>query len=191
MINLMPIAGQKELAAARTNSLLLRYVILVSIFIGVLIIEVLIVYALLNNDRSNNEATITENQQKTIAYAPTKQQADEFRSNLATAKYILAKQTPYTTLILAIANKLPTGAVLDKLTLDPSTFGTPTSISVKTISYAKAIEIKSALQTTLVNDVPLFSSVSFDSVSSGDASADAYPYTAMFNVVYSKGVLQQ
>lgn len=191
MINLLPPNQRKELAAARTNTLLLRYVILLGILIGIIIVEIGIVYVILNNDKNNNQATINDNNAKTANYAPIKKQADEFRTNLLIAKYILGKQIPYTTLMLAIANGLPEGAVIDQLALDPNSFGKPTTLTVKTTSYEMAIQIKTALQQIMVNKTPLFSDVSFESVSSSESATDQYAFSAVYNVTYSTKALHQ
>lgn len=190
MINLLPADDQRQIAAARTNTLLLRYTILLGVFVVILVLEILAVYIVMDLGKTQNQATIKENNAKASGYANVKQQATEFRTNLATAKYVLDKQVPYTTLMLAIAQNLPGGAVLDKLSIDPTTFGTPTSLTVNTNSYAAAISVKASLQNAKVNDVPLFSSVSFQSVSVVENKA-SNPYTAIYSVVYSKAVLAQ
>ena len=190
MINLLPAEDQRQLAAARTNTLLLRYTILLSIFVVVLVIEILGVYIVVNIGKSQNETTISENNAKAANYAPIKQQADAFRSNLAMSKYILDKQVPYTTLMLALSQSLPSGSVIDKISIDPATFGTPNTLSVKTTSYDKAIAVKTSLQNAKVGDTALFTAVSFESVSSGDSQSQ-YPFTAIYNVTYSKAALAQ
>lgn len=189
MINLIPHEDRRQLVAARTNTLLLRYVVLMGVFIGFLVIEMAAIYLFVSAGRTNNEAIIQENEAKTIQYNDVKQQATLFQSNLATAKYILGKQVPYTTLMLALANSLPEGAILEKLSIDPATFDTPTTLSVKTTSYDRAIQIKTALQNAKVNNTPLFSSVSFQSVSVSEGDKTGYPYTAIYNITYSKKVL--
>ena len=192
MINLMPPEDRRQLAAARTNTLLLRYSALLAVVLAFLCLEIVAMYLVIGSTKAHDEATIQENEQKTAAYASVKQQAETFRSNLATAKYILGKQVPYTTLMLAVANNLPSGAVLDKLSIDPATFGTPTTLTIKTDTYDRSIQIKTALQNTRVNNVPLFSSVSFQSVSTTtDTQSNGYPLTAIYNVTYSKAVLTQ
>jgi hypothetical protein len=190
MINLLPPEDQRQLAAARTNTLLFRYTILLSVFVVMLVVEILAVYVVVNIGKSQSENTISENNAKAASYASVKQQADTFRSNLATAKYILDKQVPYTNLMLALSQSLPSGAVIDKLALDPATFGTPTNLTVKTTSYDKAIAVKTSLQNAKVGNTPLFTSVSFDSVSAGDGQTK-YPFTAIYNVTYSKAALAQ
>jgi Tfp pilus assembly protein PilN len=190
MINLLPAEDQRQLAAARSNTLLLRYTILLSVFVIMLVIEILAVYVVVNIGKAQNEKTISENNSKAAGYASIKQQADTFKTNLATAKYILDKQVPYTTLMLALSQSLPSGSVIDKIAIDPATFGTPSTLSVKTTSYDKAIAVKTSLQNAKVGDTALFTSVSFDSVSSGDGQTK-YPFTAIYNVTYSKAALAQ
>lgn len=190
MINLMPPDDRRQLAAARTNTLLLRYAILIIPVIAFLCLEMTAMYVVISTSKSHDEETIRENEQKTVAYADVKKQAESFRSNLSTARYILDKQIPYTTLMLALANNLPQGAVLDKLSIDPTTFGTPTTLTIKTDTYDKSIQIKTTLQNIKINNVSLFSTVSFQSVTTQSTSqSQTYPVTAIYNVIYSKGVL--
>lgn len=192
MINLMPPEDRRQLAAARTNTLLLRYTILFGLVIAFLVLEMVAMYFVVGMSKARDEATIRDNEQKTAAYASVKKDAEVFRANLATANYILGKQIPYTKLVLTIANSLPSGAVLDKLSIDPTTFGTPTTLTVKMDSYDKSIAVKTALQNTKVNNnTPLFSSVSFQSVSSQAGATDGYPLTAVYSVTYSKAALAQ
>lgn len=192
MINLLPQEEKRQLAAARTNTLLLRYSILLSVIIVFLAFETLGMYFVVDAGTAQNKATIEENKQRTAAYATTKQEADTLTTNLATAKYILGKQAPYTELILTLANSLPQGSVLDVLALDPATFDTPTTLTINTTSYSKSIEVKTALQNAKLNGkTPLFSSVSFESVSASADSNTPYGFTANYNVTYSKAVLAQ
>lgn len=189
MINLMPPNDRRQLAAARTNTLLLRYSVLLGAVIGILVIELIAMFVVVNMEKGQNEATIRDNQAKTASYAAVEQQAASFRTNLSTASYILGKQISYTSLILALANSLPSGSVISQLSLDPSSFGTPTTLNVTTTSYQRAIDVKTALQNAKINSsLPLFSSVSFQSVSTTGGTS-AYPFTAVYNVTYSKAAL--
>lgn len=190
MINLLPPDDKKQLAAARTNTLLARYSVLLSIIVVFLALEVVGMYLVVDASTAQNESIIAENEQKTAAYASTKQQAAVFSSNLATAKYILGKQAPYTRLIFALSTSLPEGSVLDTMALDPTTFGTPTTLTVKTQSYNKAVEVKAALQNAKINGkTPLFTSVSFQSLSASEELTSQYRFTAILNVTYSKEAL--
>ena len=151
--------------------------------------EIAGMYFIVDLGKQQSEITIQDNEAKTVGYAATRQKTEAFRSNLATAKYILDKQVPYTNLIFSLAKGLPSGAVINTLSIDPVTFGTPTTLIVNTTSYQKAIDVKNSLQNAKVNDkTPLFSSVSFQSVTVSD-STSSYPYTATYNITYSKAAL--
>lgn len=190
MINLLPTNDQRQLAAARTNTLLLRYTILLGVFVVVLVLEILSVYIVIDVGKAQNQATIKDNNAKAVGYATVKQQAATFKTNLATAKYILNKQVPYTELMLIISQNLPHGAIMSKLSIDPTTFGTPSTLVVNTVSYDEAINVKASLQNAKLNNAPLFSSVSFQSVSSS-SSQTSYPFTAVYEITYSKAILVQ
>jgi hypothetical protein len=186
MINLLAPDDRRQLAAARTNTLLRRYVFLMALVIAVLIVEMVGVYLIIGNDKARNEAVIQENEQKTTGYAETKQLATQFKSDLATAKVILDKQVPYTKLITGVAAALPQDARLDTLALNPESFGTPTVLTIHTKSYGLAIDIKASLQKS-----PLFSDVSFQSVTKEEKPASDYQYTAVYNVTFSREALKQ
>lgn len=191
MINLMPPEERRQLAAARTNTILLRYSVLMGVFICVVILELLFMYFIINLGKTQNETIISSNEAKTQQYLPVQQQANTFSTNLTTAKYILGRQTPYADLMTSIANCLPKGAVINTLDLDPTTFGTPTTLTVMTTSYEKAIDIKTSLQNAkMLGKTPLFTSVSFQSISQQQGGGSGYPFTAIYNITYSKEVLK-
>ncbi len=184
MINLLPHEDKRQLAAARSNTLLLRYTILFGLLVVLLMVEIAGSFLVLSTEKTRNEQAIQENEKNTASYNATKASAATFATNLSTAKYILDQQVPYTAIILKLAAALPEGSALDKISIDPTTFGTPTTLTVQTISYPKAVEIKSSLQQS-----GLFSEVSFQSVTEGPAKK--YPFTATYNVTYSKDLLKK
>ena len=188
MINLLSPNDRRQLAASRTNSLMLRYIFLLSVVIAVMALELVGVYFILNADKQRNQDLIDFNDTKAAAYADIQQQADTFRSDLAVSKYILGKQTPYTSLIFAIAEVMPPNATLDALSIVPATFGAPVTITAQTDSYSTAIQVKAALQKATYNTKPIFTAVSFDSITAPDKEAGGTTYTATFSVTFSKEI---
>jgi glyceraldehyde-3-phosphate dehydrogenase/erythrose-4-phosphate dehydrogenase len=140
------------------------------------------IYFVLNLDKTNDLAVIRDNESKTAAYAETKKAADEFKSNLSNAKIILDNQVPYTKLITTIANILPADAQLDTLTLNPTTFGTPTTLTIHTKSYQSAIDVKQYMQKA----TNIFEDVNFQSVAQSEVGGSDFSYTAIYNVTISK-----
>ncbi len=189
VINLLPPEEKRQLVAARSNSLLLRYSVLMLVVVGFLLLEVVGMNFVVDAGTAENNVIIAENKEKTKEYASSQEQAATFASDLKTAQYILNKQVPYTTIIFTLANNLPAGSIIESLSIDPSTFGNPTILTFKTKTPADAIAVKAALQKTVINDAPLFSSVKFESVLTNEAAGTAYPFNATYSVVYSKKVL--
>ncbi|MEO5949530.1 MAG: hypothetical protein ABIP74_03930 [Candidatus Saccharimonas sp.] len=191
MINLLAPNDRRQLTASRTNSLILRYIFLMSVVIAVMALEMLGVFFILNADKQRNADLIAYNDKQASAYQTVQQEADIFRSNLAISKYVLSKQTPYTSIIFAVAQALPPTATLDSLSIVPSTFGTPVTISVQTDTSKTAIDVKAALQNASYGGKPIFTAVSFNSLTAPDPAASKATYTAAFSVTFSKEISSQ
>lgn len=189
MINLLPQDNQRNLRAARSNTLLIRYVIAMIAVVCFMVAAFGFVYFYLNISKNSAENTITANQQKETSYAQVSQQANEFRTNLATAKRIFASQVDYGTLLTQIAAATPSGVILQSLTLDASSFGKPTTL----IAYAKTTDAALALKDSYAAQTNLFSNVSIANVGltgsdSGSANTNpAYPITITLNLTINPG----
>lgn len=180
MINLLPHEEKRQLQAARTNTLLIRYNF---IFLGVIAfmgIAVGVTFIFLTNTKANAERTLQENESKVGQYAAIDTEAKQFRKNLLTAKQILDNQTTYSKTILAIARLLPSGVVLQNLNLDAQTFGTPTSLVAQAKTYDDALALKESFEKS-----SLFSDVHFESIASG-TSTDGYPIAVNLSVTIKK-----
>lgn len=182
MINLLPEDDKRQLNAARTNTLLVRYNIALIAAIAFAGLAMAIVYFYLNTAMATSRQTISDNEAKATGYAAIQSEASVFRSNLAIAKQILDAEVAYTKVAVAIAGLMPTGTVLDKLNLDSSTFGTPTVLTAQAKSYDSALALKDAFQKS-----SLFSDVHFQSITTGGTGeANGYPYAINLNVTIKK-----
>lgn len=169
MINLLPPALKKDVLRGRINVMLIRYIWLLIVSLGMLGAFVVFTVFVLDGIRATAENQIAENAQKAESYAPIQLRAETFQANLATAKSILSKQTNYSTIILDISAHIPSGAVLEGLSLDAKTFGTPMEIRAKARSRDAANNLKDSLESSTI-----FKDVQFKSLtSSSDASGYA------------------
>lgn len=185
MIDLLPPEDKRQLRAARSNTLLVRYNVLLVGAVFFLGIASGVTYFYLGNVKAAAEQTIADNHSKVSGYASVEAEAEAFRSNLATAKQILDKDIPYTSVILKIAQLLPSGAVLDTISLDPQTFGSSTTLVARVKDYDTALALKNSFQAS-----SLFTDVHFQSISASDG-AGGYPITVNLSVTFSKGAAQQ
>lgn len=179
MINLLPPETKRQLSAARTNRLLLRYNVMLLAALAFLIAAIAFVYIYLVNAQSSAEAAIVYNKSKVSGYSAVETEATQFRQTLTTDKQILDNDVAYTKVILAISGVLPRGVVLDTLSLDSKTFGTPTVLTANVKDYSTALRLKTALQSSAI-----FSDVSIQSISSGNNGS--YPITVALSVTIKK-----
>lgn len=180
MINLLPPENKRELRAARSNTLLVRYNILLLGALAFLFLATGIVYVYLNDAKAKAERTVAENQARTADYAAVERQAQAFRSNLATDKQILAGEVNYSKVVMQIAALMPKGTVLETLQLDAATFGTETTLAARARNYDAALSLKNSFQGS-----PLFSNVHFQSIAGGGDDA-SYPISVNLNVTIKK-----
>lgn len=174
MINLLPDTSKHEIRAARANVVLLRYNLFTLLAIALLAIICILFYVILHNSQSNAVSTSTDNNAIVASYDDTRKQADEYRNNLSIAKAILANGANYTDVIFAITKLLPSGVILDGITINAADFGQQTSFTAHAKTYDKATELKKNFQ-----DSSMFSNVYFQNLSD-DSSAGAttdYPIT--------------
>jgi len=181
MINLLPPQEKKELRAARTNVLLLRYNILLICSVGFLGLATGITYVYLSTTKASAEQAIHDNNAKETAYTTTKVQAGTFRNNLATAKQILNNEVTYSKVIVGIAQLLPPGVVFNSLNLDAGTFGTQTTFALKAKSYQQALALKDAFEKSSI-----FTDVHFQSIATADSASDGYPISIELNATIKK-----
>ena len=172
MINLLSDEYKKEIRAAKVNTILLRYIL---ILIGAVIIlggvsggTFIVIY----NVHQTSLERVAESQSKESGYSQIRTDADAFRSNLQTAKTILDKEINYSKLIYKIADAVPSNVVLDNLKLGPETLGATTTLNASAKTNNDAIRLKEAF----TKKTNLFKDVKLQSITSGDASASTSDY---------------
>lgn len=189
MINLLSDEHKAEIRAARTNVLLVRYISL--LMAAALVLSGLVAgsWVVLNGVRDSAQTAVNANTQRASQYQATQQQADSFRSDLATAKSILDQKTSFTKLIYRFANVIPPNVVLDSLALDPKTFGTKMTISAS----AKTFDDASKLKEAFASNQDVFSAVSLLSIQSEngtDGVGSEYPVKVTVSLVVNKGAVR-
>jgi Tfp pilus assembly protein PilN len=180
MINLLPPEEKRQLRAARSNTLLVRYNILLLGVVAFMGIAIAITYVFLSTAQQNAKQTISENDAKVVQYASVQAQATLFKQHLATAKQILDNEVTYSKVVLEIAQLIPRGVVVENVSLDSQTFGTATTLVAQAKSYSSALALKDSFGKSA-----LFSDVHFQSITAGNAQTD-YPITVNLNITIKK-----
>ena len=188
MINLLPDDYKKEVRAARTNVLLIRYIAIFAIAATVLGGIVTAAYIVLESRMSSAQALLEANNARTAPYASIRAEAEALRSSISSAKAIIDQKISYSKLIYEIANATPSGVTIDSLDLDPTTFGTSMTLSAS----AQSFDAASKLRDEFAASSEVFSSVTLVSLESNPSAAagDTHPISVKISVIINKGALQ-
>lgn len=138
MINLLPDETKRQIRAARMNSKLLSYLMLLIIAVIFLAIATAASAYLLSDMKSNNEVNSSE----TTPYSLATAKADTIKNSLSTADSVLNQQLSYSKIITGIASRLPSGTTLESLSLSNSAIGVPMTIQI----YSKSSENETLLK---------------------------------------------
>lgn len=188
MISLLPPDDKKNLRAARSNTLLVRYAFALVGLVIAIAIEVGFVYMFLANEQRISEASIEENQRKSVEFAEVKKQAATFSNDLKIAESIIDKQAPYAAILREFSNTMPPGAVVDRIAIDPETLGKPTQLTIRGKNYSSILAFKDAF-----NQSEYFSDAKILSITEAplgeERAKNPYPTTASVEVIFNKELL--
>ncbi|MDB5176673.1 MAG: hypothetical protein JWN75_341 [Candidatus Saccharibacteria bacterium] len=185
MINLLPDDTKRDIRAARMNVVLVRYMLLTLGALAALVAFCGLFFVILQTTQSKAVTTNVDNGTKAASFSAVRKSADEYRNNLSVASKILDNSVNYTSVIFEITKLLPSGVILDNLTLTAADFGQQTSFSVHAKSYDKATELKKNFQ-----DSKLFTNVFFQNLTDGTStdskSTNKYPIAVTISAKLNK-----
>lgn len=184
MINLLPNEQKRQIRAARSNVLLIRYNFAMVFVIVFLAGAISITSFILTSEKNTAEKSITANQAKIAGFNTIQSEATQFRTSLSKAKGLLDTSIPYAKIITETANLLPSGTALSTFQLDGNSFGKPMVLNIKVKNEDQALALRGAFQSST-----LYSNVSYGKLTtSSDSDSGAYPFTIELNVTLNKVV---
>lgn len=184
MINLLPEDTKKQIRSARANTILFSCLIILFIAVAFLILACSSTYLLLNSVKADSEKAVTEASSGTTLYAQFNSQADIIRSNLLTARGILDQQISYSDIITKIATALPSGIILDSLSISKNTLGTPITLQLYANSTDNISKIKDGFQS------PPFSNYNLQETKTDSGGPNGYTTKIAITVTIDKGIAQ-
>lgn len=142
MINLLPDEQQKDIRAARTNTLLLRYLILLVGAMIFLLGAFGVTYLSLTSSARQADEVRAENEQAATGYQETQADATQLRNNLSSAKSLFDNELRYSKMLLRLSALLPKGSSLDSFSVNTDSFSQPTTLSVSVIGEQQARQLE-------------------------------------------------
>lgn len=181
MINVMPDDTKKEIRSARLNVILIRYIFVILLAFGFLVLVLGGSYVVLTQTKASAQRLIDANGAKAAVYSTTKAQVDALSSRLSETKSLLDQEILYSNVLLNIGQQMPAGTVIDSLTLDAASFaGTPITLKVYAKTTNAAVTLRQKFQSS-----PIFTKVNFESVSD-TAGIDGYPVSVSMTLTITK-----
>jgi hypothetical protein len=190
MINLLSRETKTELLAARRNVVLRRHLFL----IGIVLLAVGAVYGYGFWRAAEERRIATESNETALrnleSYADTKKIAEQYRSDLTTAKQILGSEFMFSEFLIDTAGILPPNTILGNLTMTTKQAASATrkagamSLQARAKSYDDALKLKEALESSeLFTDVKITSISRPDKLEGLKGINASYPYEISLDVV--------
>lgn len=190
MINLLSSETKTQLQAARRNVVFRRHLFL----IGFVLLAVGAVYSYGFWRASEERQVATESNNTALqnlqAFAETKKTAEQYRSDLATAKQILGSEFMFSEFLIDTASILPPNTILGNLTMTTKQAASRTraagaiSLQARAKSYDDALKLKESLESSeLFTDVKITSITRPDKLEGLKGIAATYPFEISLDVV--------
>ena len=181
MINLLSNEAKKQIKASYANTILVKCLAWLGVAVLFLALSCLFSYLFLSNDKNQKDQSSATVQPTQILYNTTKTKFDGIKSDIDKAKSLLSAQSSYSDVIIGIANALPSGTILDSLSMDQTSYSSPISLKVK----ARSNDRVSAIKTGFDNS-SLFSGYS-QTVTTDQSDQSGYPVIVTVSVSINKG----
>jgi Tfp pilus assembly protein PilN len=185
MINLLPDETKRQLHAARTNVILVRYTGVILIAFLFLVFIIVGSSLLLAQSKASADLLVESNSADASIYGETQQTITELSSNLSGARALLDSRISYASFLRSLGSQMPAGTVIEAIELTPQSFtGSPVTLKV----FAESAEATVALREQLQSSAQ-FSNINLTSISE-NGGIENYPVTASLSLTIEQGVGQ-
>ncbi|MEI6228820.1 MAG: PilN domain-containing protein [Candidatus Saccharibacteria bacterium] len=178
MINLLPNNEKDEIQAARTNIVLVNFIIFLSITAVFLAIACFAIYNLLGDMQKTAESSIKNK----TAQMSADNSSEDIGRTIATAESIFKRKMLYGNILIELGSKLPYGVVVDKLSLDNASVNETIKIELRAKSSSVAPELIANLK-----DSKLFYDIQVQSPIVSAGNSPDYPILINCSLSVHKG----
>jgi hypothetical protein len=186
MINLLPASIKSDIKAARANSVVIRYILILTVSAVLLGLGCLFVYMVdqsaLDTAKSTVKPSANSNSSSSSSQLAT---ANDYKAKLQYANdTVIKNQINYSKLLTSIGGSMPAGVIIDTLDLSSTSFGTGIKILAYAVSDSSANLIISSLSSSQA-----FSSVNVDKRASLPTPMyEKYTLSVELTVSLNKGI---
>ena len=187
IVNLLPYKSKLQNNAAKANVILVKFTAILGLAAIFLAFASFATWMFLNNMEMDAIANTKTNTTSSKTYDSYKAQAQALVASINTGKNILDRQTSYSDIIMGLASYMPAGVVIESLSLDSTTFGTPMSLTLRAKSINNITRFKDAI--TNQGSV-IFSGYTLQSSTTVQNDTSGYNTRASISLTINKGIQQ-
>ncbi len=184
MINLLSTTQQKEMKAARSNTVFLRYIFILSGAVLFIIGALGVTYVFLDTSARQAEQIRADNEANTAGYQQTAAAASGLRSQISDAKTLFDAEIQYSKALTRLAELLPSGTALTSIELKPETFNASTTLSILVTGESAADRLREAFASS-----PYITSAQPGNLTINNDNS-TYPYTVEFTVTIDRSIIE-
>lgn len=186
IVNLMPYKSRQQISAARANVILVKYTVILGLAALFLASASGATYLILDGMKPNAQAGVTAISSESQSYDTYKAQAITMNSTIITAKNVLDRQVySYANILTELGQKMPSGVVLESISLKSTTLGSPLALSLRAKSMVEITTFKDNINTS-----KLFSGYSLQTSKTVSNDPSGYNSSASVILTVNKVVTQ-
>lgn len=180
MINLLPYDMKSKISAARANSILLRYIIVLVISVVFIALASLAVYMI--NQSTIDKINASSNTSLAVNFNDSElKRADEYIKELKSYQTnVIANEIHYSTIINSISSNLPNGVIIDQIELSAEKLKNPIKLTI----YATSMDLLNSVTSSLPKDT--FTNISITEQKETTPIYSKYNYIGILNLTISK-----
>lgn len=181
MINLIPKQEKRDLEAARRNTLLLKYSIIV-LSASLVMAGIMYGYSmLLSNTEASAKNLIETNSTEAGIYSDTKKEVGILTEKLSSIRTVTSNEVKISKLLVNIANLMPAGTIVNSIEIDSQNISNPSTMKVSGKSTENIVALQTAFRSSTI-----FKEVNFETIAENDNDPRGYNASVTLNVVFNQ-----
>lgn len=154
MINLLPYDKKSDIAAARANTLLIKYIFIVVasgifVFLATYVAYSINRSTIDNLEKSNSNSIVSINGNELKVAEQYKNEMEYYRLN------VLSNSYNYSDILTKLASKLPSGVIIEEISLSSGTTNSENTVMLYGVSSQILNTLKETFSQLVVNETPM------------------------------------
>lgn len=180
MINLLPYDIKSKISAARANTIILKYILVLVISVVFIALASLAVYMINQNSLDKINANSSTSLAANFNDSELKRANEYIKELKSYQTNVIANEIHYSTIINLISSNLPNGVIIDQIELSAEKLKNPIKLTI----YATSMDVLNSVTSSLPKDT--FLNISITEQKETTPVYSKYNYIGTLNLTFSK-----